>query len=755
MPSRHRFFVELKDEETTVVSWKKLVADAEGAMEFGMPSEAPAGANPALEARIAPEKNAGPLADKEDPLSQAPNRFSSVIERIERLYKGGDSDDDNAEDSPDEDQYNTDDSFIDDEELNEYFMVENAKTKHSGFFINRGALEKINVPTPVAVAQPKKRKRRELKKDKKEEVEGKRRIKGRIKAAARQFPSQLDPLSGNEVQINREHDALIRIQPSETEELSSGSDAFVQGPGGSSRNYNLGKRDLQGVEKNGGGIEGHLEVNISLNTESVFGEARSVQNRSEYRYGSSADEKKWNEASREPKGVMKVSDSLKMKMMQQSTREDGARDSDGGAGKAAADYSQKSLSPGPKEPSPGRRGWPKGTVMERAIQDLIKIVHLLCPVSAEGEEQEQPSNAGSKTKRLPREVKTRLAKVARLAQAKQGKVPDELIERLHGILGHIMRPNTLKRNLKEMVEHGNLAKQEKEGRLLDIKREVTEMVRNRVTTLQFQGVEAREGSSDDFQGGSLTSKKASTSVEKYKWDHAIEDLLCNLYEQYLEGMDEHKGPQIRKLYVELAELWPEGWMDNNGIKAAVFRAKERKKRLSKLNKEPRKKKADSCDTSRADEDFKDGSVGRLLKYSGSHSLEELLPKRNDDSTPEDDSVFLRASQQAWRPSEKIHKHKQHFGGVVKSSLKASKVEHGERSRQASEELREQQVYEKNPLLKKKRKKLKAGSDGENTTSPLLFGTPIGPKEDLDVSRKALKDPTVHDGPLDDPLLRSR
>lgn len=37
-----------------------------------------------------------------------------------------------------------------------------------------------------------------------------------------------------------------------------------------------------------------------------------------------------------------------------------------------------------------------------------------------------------------------------------------------------------------MVEHGISAKQEKEGRLLDIKREVTEMVRNRVTSLQFQ-----------------------------------------------------------------------------------------------------------------------------------------------------------------------------------------------------------------------------------------------------------------------------
>jgi hypothetical protein len=40
---------------------------------------------------------------------------------------------------------------------------------------------------------------------------------------------------------------------------------------------------------------------------------------------------------------------------------------------------------------------------------------VVCPVSAEGEEQEQPSQAGTKIKRLPREVKTRLAKVARLA----------------------------------------------------------------------------------------------------------------------------------------------------------------------------------------------------------------------------------------------------------------------------------------------------------------------------------------------------
>jgi len=56
MPSRQRFFVELKEDETTVVSWKKLVSDAEGTLGFGAPSsDAPVGANPALEARIAPE----------------------------------------------------------------------------------------------------------------------------------------------------------------------------------------------------------------------------------------------------------------------------------------------------------------------------------------------------------------------------------------------------------------------------------------------------------------------------------------------------------------------------------------------------------------------------------------------------------------------------------------------------------------------------------------------------------------------------
>jgi hypothetical protein len=89
---------------------------------------------------------------------------------------------------------------------------------------------------------------------------------------------------------------------------------------------------------------------------------------------------------------------------------------------------------------------------------------------------------------------------------------------------------------------------------------------------------------DDFQAAPGSAEKGGSNSAKYKWDHATEDRLCDLYEQYLEGMDEHKGPQTRKLYIELAEIWPEGWMDNIGIKAAVCRAKERKKRLTKMGK---------------------------------------------------------------------------------------------------------------------------------------------------------------------------
>lgn len=40
---------------------------------------------------------------------------------------------------------------------------------------------------------------------------------------------------------------------------------------------------------------------------------------------------------------------------------------------------------------------------------------------------------------------------------------------------------------------------------------------------------------------------------------------------------------VRCPFFQLAELWPDGWMDNSGIKLAVHRAKERKKKQSKAS----------------------------------------------------------------------------------------------------------------------------------------------------------------------------
>jgi hypothetical protein len=39
---------------------------------------------------------------------------------------------------------------------------------------------------------------------------------------------------------------------------------------------------------------------------------------------------------------------------------------------------------------------------------------------------------------------------------------------------------------------------------------------------------------DDFQAAPASAEKGGSNGAKYKWDHATEDRLCDLYEQYLE-----------------------------------------------------------------------------------------------------------------------------------------------------------------------------------------------------------------------------
>ncbi|AQK99107.1 wound-responsive family protein [Zea mays] len=48
-------------------------------------------------------------------------------------------DEEDLNDVPDDDQYDTEDSFVDDAELDEYFEVDNLKTKHDGYFVNKGS----------------------------------------------------------------------------------------------------------------------------------------------------------------------------------------------------------------------------------------------------------------------------------------------------------------------------------------------------------------------------------------------------------------------------------------------------------------------------------------------------------------------------------------------------------------------------------------------------------------------------------------
>ncbi|EFJ38390.1 hypothetical protein SELMODRAFT_402260 [Selaginella moellendorffii] len=190
------------------------------------------------------------------------------------------------------------------------------------------------------------------------------------------------------------------------------------------------------------------------------------------------------------------------------------------------------------------------SLLERAIQDLKAGLAQLRPIPDVLE-----PNATGKVRRLPREIKAKIAKVARLA-ARQGKVPDELIDCLMSILGHLMRLKTLK-----FEGDGLVAKQEKEHRLSHMKRDLTEIVRSSVQSIQAK---AEEGFSNDVQG---------VGEKNYKWDQATEDWTCELYDQYLGLL------ALQRL--KLADLWLEGWMDKDGIKNAVYRAKERRKALQK------------------------------------------------------------------------------------------------------------------------------------------------------------------------------
>ncbi|CAM0883954.1 unnamed protein product [Alopecurus aequalis] len=483
---RQLFSVELRPGETTIVSWKKLQKEAGQAAATSPQQPLPVvAAEPAVAAQLAPP-GVAPTAENnpEDPAQ--PNRFNAVIEKIERLYMGKhSSDEEDLDDVPDDDQYDTDDSFIDDAELDEYFEVDNLKTKHSGFFVNKGTLEQIEPGTSSDVA-PKKRRSKDPSGDHIENCQGATGPSGTgvPKRRSTDFATGVDAAKRAKISTYRDKDpsALLDLQQKKT----------VGGENQDPTNKIYHK-------------EKHGTSNFSGTT--VSGTAGPTQ----------------------------------------ATHPITGRESAGTK--------------------------PKGTRLERAIREFEKIVAQYKPPAIDTNEVD-PNGQTSIKRRLPPEIKQKLAKVARLS-TNHGKVQEhELMNRLMGIVGHLVQRRTLKRNMKDLVELGLSANQEKADRIQRVKMEINEMVKERVAKAKVN--EQQDGSADDFQA--VTDKRGAVEG-KSAMDSALEDRMCDLYDLYVEGMDEDKGPQSRKLYVELAELWPQGCMDKFGIKDAISRSKERKRKL--------------------------------------------------------------------------------------------------------------------------------------------------------------------------------
>ncbi|XP_078181698.1 ubinuclein-1-like isoform X2 [Carex rostrata] len=535
--ARQRFSVELKPDETTIVSWKKLVKESGTARSPRPESRAEhpvdLGPQPGLSASLKPGEN--------DPKEAVPplTRFSSVIEKIERLYMGKNSSDEEEEldDAPDDDQYDTEDSFIDDTELDEYFQADNLVTKHTGYFINKGQLEQIE-PSASKSPTPKKRRRKDPTITTRVYNEQEWKQLQLMNTAA--VPGEYRPKAVNN-----------------KSSLSSGAQ----------------KRSIDKSSK---------ETVLALESRKLVGNSKGLVIESNNSISSSTREKDISGyIEMNPRKILNGENEGKIKKENKSEFVEPST--------SGSVYPVQAMYQTPPMVRDGTSSRPKGSRLERAIKDLEKIVAECRPQSAEVQEVD-PANPAIK-RRLPQDVKVKLAKVARLSAGQANISEEQLVDRLMGIVGHLVQRKTLKRNMREMVELGLCAKQEKADRFQHVKKEINEMVKLRVSQLKSKMQEQQQanGSGDDFQevgySGALKGK--------FTMDNALEDKICDLYDLYVEGMDEDKGPQCRKLYVELAELWPHGYMDNLGIKEAISRSKERKRALynhQKVRNEERLKK---------------------------------------------------------------------------------------------------------------------------------------------------------------------
>ncbi|KAK1361411.1 HUN domain-containing protein [Heracleum sosnowskyi] len=576
---RQRFEVELRPGETTIVSWKKLVKDANRAAKEANKSanaksparEVPPVANPDLESRVAPGE------PPEDDAKDAPpaSRFSAVIEKIERLYMGkNSSDEEDLNDVPDDDEYDTEDSFIDDAELDEYFQVDNSAIKHDGFFVNRGKLERVNEPTTSSpLQQQKKRRRKDLAEGPGESNEGdaqNKHLKVRKKAAGR-------PLTLPEKDCAIP--TLVMALPS-----ANCKDMMVQNQSNSSEVI---------VKKKSANVKKALHQSPSRVTN---GEAIAEEKGDVLKAGVLPD-KNYGIKSKDGNEFSGTSNQILHKKSL-GTGEDVGQSSQQGEmikiGEKSSNIvsevrnSTKAMKVPHVQRKEGSSSKSKTTMLEKAIRDLEKMVAESRPPSTEASDADNLNQTSKR--RMPPEMKHKLAKIARLAHSAHGMISKELLNRLMSIVGHMIQLRTLKRNMKNLGDMGLSAKKEINSKIEQMKKDIDDMVKVHGPLMKTKAIEQPGGTSDDFQEIGTADKEVLK--HKFSMDDAVEDKICDLYDLYIQGMEEDPGPQAHKLYAELAELWPKGCMDNHRIKLAICRAKDRKKAVHGLykNQEKMKKK---------------------------------------------------------------------------------------------------------------------------------------------------------------------
>ncbi|GLT55838.1 hypothetical protein SLA2020_289260 [Shorea laevis] len=575
--------VELRPGETTYVSWRKLMkaaerligssASASASVSAPAPDPLP-NAHPNLQSRIVP----GQPAEEEVKDEPHPNRFSAVIEKIERLYMGKDSSDEEELDNiPDDDQYDTEDSFIDDRELDEYFEVDNSAIKHDGFFVNRGKLERINEPVEVPNQQPKKRRRKEMAKTHGESAEDRvsnKHIKtSKMPAANTEASLGKSPSNPSQsMNVIDEHYRDVKGQKqlgvsgitsrkkSSDKEMMTDPSPYLKVLNGDA---SASMADVKEVEKSRTGVL--LSKNIATN------KCKDTGGSSEALHQKCSDKNAYSQPKLQHGKPLSNIEQLESLV---GTREKNGICELGDINVSEGKYVMQTTNTSHMPRKDGSTIRPKSSMLEKAIGELEKMVAESRPPAVDI--QEADTTAQGIKRRLPREIKMKLAKVARLALASQGKVSKELINRLMSILGHLIQLRTLKRHLKVMISTSLSAKQEKDDKFQQIKKEVVEMIKTRVPHLESMAFKLRAEASDDFQ--EIGSEEKGALKRKFSMDADLEDKICDLYDLFVDGLDEVADrPLIRKLYIELAELWPNGLMDNHGIKRAICKAKERQR----------------------------------------------------------------------------------------------------------------------------------------------------------------------------------